>query len=105
MQIFRAFIVSLVAISLFMAAGGAFAKNCSCHHTTSEMKMDCHKQMAKQEKKENCCCDKALGCKISFNLLGGSEPLVFLSGTASYYLSQAYAHSLHLVPAAQPPKA
>jgi hypothetical protein len=104
MHIFRALSVFVVVFSLVMATSTAFSSACACNHASSQEGMDCHKQMAKQEKK-SCCCDKALGCKISFNLLSGSEPLVFLSGTASYYLSQAYAHSLHLVPAAQPPKA
>jgi hypothetical protein len=104
MHIFRALSVFVVVFSLVMATSTAFASACICNHAAVKEGMDCHKQMAKHEKK-SCCCDKAMGCKVSFNILGGGEPLAFLSSPVSYSFLQQYAHSLHLIPAAQPPKA
>ncbi len=104
MKVLRIFAVFIVALSLLTATGAAFASVCICNHAAAKEGMDCHKHMAKQEKK-SCCCDKMMGCKVSFNILGSGEPIAFLSSTASYYLSKQHAHSLHLVPAAQPPKA
>ena len=104
MQNFRVFAVFVVVFSLLTATSAALASACVCNHASAKGDMDCHKHMAKQEKK-SCCCDKAMGCKVSFNILGGGEPDAFLSSPVSYSFLQQYAHSLHLVPAAQPPKA
>jgi hypothetical protein len=85
MQIFRVFTVFVVVFGLLMASTGAFASACICNHTPMKEGVDCHKHTAKQEKK-SCCCDKAMGCKVSFNILGGGETLAFLSSPISYAL-------------------
>lgn len=112
MRAFHIFCIILVSMSLLGASSAVAARFCACPghgQQQAEKTMDCHKNMAKSDQKQEkktCCCDKMMGCKISFQAIGaGGYATAFSVASLHYAALQPLLNSQDFAPAPQPPKA